>query len=243
MELTPDNKGCSCGKNNAGNSVACLRGSRCSCVQKGHSCNRVCRCKSCGNKDKDKDTESNKEKGRSNEGVTSISCRCGEVNTKSDPKYVACVDGIRRSRCPCLKANQGCGTACVCKNCGNPKGKNEKNLASPAGRKRKRESRSPYKRVRSADYLASVNVQPSQKLWTVYEQCLLMSIASFLTSTLVSPSFDNVVQLFNQVANSSICKESKFPIRAKTNLQIVGKLQQLEKKRNVLKFRQANNQI
>ena len=132
----------------------------------------------------------------------------------------------------------------MCKNCGNPKGKNEKNEASPVGRKRKRESRSPYKRVRSADYLASVKVEPSQKLWTVYEQCLLMSIASFLTSTLVSPSVDNVVLLFNQVANSSICNESKFPIRAKSNLQIVGKLQQLEKKgtysssdRQIIKFK------
>lgn len=128
----------------------------------------------------------------------------------------------------------------MCKNCGNPKGKNKKVVASPVGRKRKRESRSPYQRVRSAEYLASVNVQPSQKLWSVYEQCLLMTIVSFLTSTLVSPSADNVVRLFNQVANSSICKESKFPIRAKNTLQIAGKLQQLEQKRNVLMFRLAN---
>ncbi|PFX32945.1 hypothetical protein AWC38_SpisGene2234 [Stylophora pistillata] len=42
------------------------------------------------------------------------------------------------------------------------------------------------------------------------------------------------------VANSSICKESKFPIRAKNTLQIAGKLQQLEQKRNVLMFRLAN---
>lgn len=242
MELTPDNKkeGCPCGKNNAKNSVACLPRSRCPCVQKGRSCMRVCRCKSCGNKDQEKDMESNTGNGGSTEGVSKISCRCGEVNVKSDPKYIACVDGIRRSRCPCLKANQGCGIACVCKNCGNPKGKNKKVVASPVGRKRKRESRSPYQRVCSAEYLASVNVQPSQKLWSVYEQCLLMTIVSFLTSTLVSPSADNVVRLFNQVANSSICKESKFPIRAKNTLQIAGKLQQLEQKRNVLMFRLEN---
>lgn len=128
----------------------------------------------------------------------------------------------------------------MCKNCGNPKGKNKKVVASPVGRKRKRESRSPYQRVRSAEYLASVNVQPSEKLWSVYEQCPLMTIVSFLTSALVSPSADNVVRLFNQVANSSICKESKFPIRAKNTLQIAGKLQQLEQKRNVLMFRLAN---
>ena len=75
----------------------------------------------------------------------------------------------------------------------------------------------------------------NQKLWTVYEQCLLMTIASFSASTLVSPSVDNVMRLFNHIANSSICKESKFPIRAKNNLQIAEKLQQLEKKKNVLK--------
>lgn len=202
----------------------------------------VCRCKSCGNKDQDKNMESNTENGGRTEGVTGISCRCGEVNAKSDAKYVVCVDGVRQSRCPCLKASQGCGTACVCKNCGNPNGQNEKLVVSPVGRKRKRESRSPYERVRSADYLASINVEPSRKLWTVYEQCLLMTIASFLTSTLVSPSADNVVHLFNQVANSSICKNSKFPIRTTNNLQVAGKLQHLEK-RNVLKFRQANNQM
>lgn len=154
---------------------------------------------------------------------------------KSDPKFVACVDGRRRSRCPCLKANQGCNIACACKNCGNPNGENKKSVISPVKRKRKRESASPYKRVRSADYLTSVNVEPNQKLWTVYEQCLLMTVASFLASTLVSPSVDNVVHLFNHIANSSICKESKFPIRAKNNLQIAGKLRQLEKKKNVLK--------
>ena len=43
-----------------------------------------------------------------------------EDSVKSDPKFVACVDGRRRSRCPCLKANQGCKIACKCKNCGNP---------------------------------------------------------------------------------------------------------------------------
>lgn len=118
----------------------------------------------------------------------------------------------------------------MCKNCGNPNEKNKKIVATPVGWKRKRESRSPYKRVRSADYLASINVQPSQKLLTVYEQCLLMITASFFNSILVSPSADNMVHLFNQVANSSICKESKFPIRAKNYLQIAGKLQKLEKK-------------
>lgn len=109
-------------------------------------------------------------------------------------------------------------------------GRIKKSVISPVKRKRKRQSASPYKRVRSADYLTSVNVEPNQKLWAVYEQCLLKTVASFLASTLVSPSVDNVVHLFNHIASSSICKESKFPIRAKNNLQIAGKLRQLEKK-------------
>ena len=58
---------------------------------------------------------------------------------KSDPKFVACVDGRRRSRCSCLKANQGCNIACACKNCGNPNGENKKSVIGPV--KRKRESK------------------------------------------------------------------------------------------------------
>ena len=131
----------------------------------------------------------------------------------------------------------------MCKHCGNPNGENKQSVVSPVRRKRKRESASPYKRVRSAEYLAAINVEPNQKLWTVYEQCLLMTIASFLTFTLVSLSVDNIVRLFNQVANSSICKESKFPIRAENNLQIAGKLQQLETKKNVVKNRSANEKF
>ena len=140
-------------------------------------CDRDCRCKSCANKAT--------LRGRITGIPAYLSCRCGEDSVKSDPKFVACVDERRRSRCPCLKANQGCNIACACKNCGNPNGENKKSVINPVKRKRKRESASPYKRVRSADYLTSVNVEPNQKLWTVYEQCLLMTVASFLASTLV----------------------------------------------------------
>lgn len=39
--------------------------------------------------------ESNIENGGRIEGVIGILCRCGEVNVKSDAKYVVCVDGVR----------------------------------------------------------------------------------------------------------------------------------------------------
>lgn len=136
IELSPNTKGkgCSCGKNNTDSRSSCLPGSRCPCIHKERSCDRDCRCKSCANKA----TIS----GRSTRIPAELSCRCGEDSVKSDPKFVACVDGRRRSRCPCLKANQGCNIACACKNCGNPSGENKKSVISPVKRKRKRESAS-----------------------------------------------------------------------------------------------------
>lgn len=89
------------------------------------------------------------------------SCPYGDDSIKSDPNFVACADGNRRSRCPCLKANKGCGMVCACKNCENAYGQNKQSVASPVSRKRKRGSASPYKRVRSAKYLASNNVGPN----------------------------------------------------------------------------------
>ena len=172
MELTSDNQkeGCSCGKTMLTTGWHASPGVAVLVFKKGVLVSEFAGVKAVETKTKTKIRKATQRKRDVLKVLLVYQCRCGEVNAESGTKYVACVDGIRRSRCPSLKANQGCGTACVCKNCGNPNGKNEKIVAIPVGRKRKRESRSPYKRVRSADFLASVNVQPSQKLWTAYEQ-------------------------------------------------------------------------
>lgn len=111
-----------------------------------------------------------------------------------------------------------CGEKCTCRNCDNGGKRRESNgSATGVGQKRKRTNPCQYKKVRSADYLASLNVPLNQKLWTVFEQCLLVTIASFLSSTLVSPSLNNVSELYNNVASSKACHEPKLPIRPKTS--------------------------
>lgn len=63
---------------------------------------------------------------------------------------------------------------------------------SEINRKSKRTGPFHYKRVRSADYLISRNLEPVSKIWTAFEQSLLLTVTAFLVSTLVSPSLENI---------------------------------------------------
>lgn len=129
-----------------------------------------------------------------------------------------------------------CGSQCSCRNCGNGKkiSVNIKSLEqNPQKRKRNRTTPTKLKKVRSAEYLAYINIPVNQKVWTISEQCLLLTIASFLSSTLVSPSIENAFKLYNSIACSNVCEEAKLPIRVKTYAQIAAKLKQLEDKRDV----------
>ena len=86
---------------------------------------------------------------------------------------------------------------------------------SEINRKSKRTGPFHYKRVRSADYLISRNLEPVSKIWTAFEQSLLLTVTAFLVSTLVSPSLENIPWLYNHVAESQQCQEAGFPIRTK----------------------------
>lgn len=239
MKGCRENNGCSCGKNSSvdGNS-SCMPGSRCPCIKQERCCLRNCRCKGCQNRQKSGIGGDSQHQSQIQPTGNHKSCRCGESTAGNSPTLPACADGKRKSRCPCLNANQQCGITCSCRNCANPYGaqKHEESVYK-VGKKRQRINPSPYKRARSADYLASLNVPLDPKVWTVYEQCLLMTIASFLASTLASPSIENVTHLYNHVANSNACEEAKFPIRTKSCGQIAGKLKQLQEKRGLLNAR------
>ena len=106
-------------------------------------------------------------------------------------------------------------------------------ISSPSeiNRKRKRTGTFHYKRVRSADYLISRNLEPVSKIWTAFEQSLLLIVTAFVVSTLVSPSLENIPRLYNHVAESQHCQEAEFPIRTKNGLQFAGKLKQLQEKK------------
>ena len=168
--------------------------------------------------------------------TSNTSCRCGEDKVKYDANFVACNDGQRKSKCPCLKLGRPCKATCYCKNCANPiaaKIPPNVDISPPSeiNRKRKRTGTFHHKRVRSADYLISRNLEPVSKIWIAFEQSLLLTVTAFLVSTLVSPSLENIPRIYNHVAKSQHCQEAGFPIRTKNGWQFAGKLKQLQEKK------------
>lgn len=153
-------KSCSCGKNIVrGEKTSCVKDSkgqtRCPCVVAGHSCTRDCRCKGCKNCSAELDI-STVSVTSIPEHVSNVSCKCGQNKSKELAEFVACKDGIRKSKCPCWRVAQTCGFKCKCINCGNPNGirmrRCDENM-NKIQQKRKRARR-------RAEYLASQDILP-----------------------------------------------------------------------------------
>ena len=216
----------------------CYPGSPCPCLKQEIACTRFCRCKGCKSKTLIYlETEESQNPSEDLFCTSNTSCRCGEDKVKYDANFVACNDGQRKSKCPCLKLGRPCKATCHCKNCANPIAAkippNVDDISPPSeiNRKRKRTGTFHYKRVRSADYLISRNLEPVSKIWTAFEQSLLLTVTAFVVSTLVSPSLENIPRLYNHVAESQHCQEAEFPIRTKNALQFAGKLKQPQEKK------------
>ena len=148
---------------------------------------------------------------------------------------MACIDGIRKTKCPCVRNERQGGASCLCKNCGNC-GKSSINLTSstPTSLKRKRDNPSPFKKQCSAEFLASKGIHPSSGPWTTYETCLLLGCASLIRVTAVEPSVQNITLLYNNIINSEVSRRKCYPIREKTLTQVCRKLSNLAEKQTVL---------
>ena len=90
---------CACGKNSNGKRANCIKGegkSRCSCVIRGASCTRKCRCRMCQNKETSKE-----DKGKQK----STGCRCG-MNKKRNFQSCTDIEGQRKTKCPVFATAQ-----------------------------------------------------------------------------------------------------------------------------------------
>ena len=149
---------------------------------------------------------------------------------------MACSDGKRKTKCPCVRNETQCGSHCFCKNCGNCD-KSSLNLPSsdsPRSLKRKRDNPSPFKKQCSAEFLASKGIHPSSGPWTTHETCLLLGCASLIRVTAVEPSVQNITMLYNNIINSEVSRRMCYPIREKTLTQVSRKLSHLAEKQVVL---------
>ena len=160
-----------------------------------------------------------------------ISCSCGKAKKKSDPQYKACIDGVRKSKCTCLKYGWKCSNACDCYNCynGETKPPTQAQCSGEAIRKRKRVNPSPYKRVKGTQYLENkMSYIPLQGSWTHIETLVLVNILSLLSTFSLSPSINDTTKLYNFIADyeKTRCNttETKPRIRTKSGSQVSGKI-------------------
>lgn len=216
---------CACGKKSNGKSANCIKGegrSRCSCVIRGASCTRKCRCRTCQNKETSKDEK---------ETPKSTGCRCG-INKKGNFQSCADIEGKRKTKCPCFRVGSGCNSnLCFCKNCKNSFSSfqaQETEVTKTATRKRKRHS--SYTRIRGAEFLQANNSEASQGPWTKLEGCMLQTIESLLgVLGSVPVNAESVEKLYNFVANSEKAKELGLDLRVKSVKQIQAKMLQVLK--------------
>ena len=152
--------------------VSCVdwQNSRCSCLKKGQTCTRLCRCVNCNNACLGEKSPNGRQKG----------CTCGSME-KGKTAFVTCKDNDKRkSRCPCLRIGLKCNSSCRCYNCGNNKDCPIKRSSKVTSTKRKRRNPETYKRMRGADYLVEKGFVVSNGPWTNLESIILFVVTEVI---------------------------------------------------------------
>ena len=92
-------------------------------------------------------------------------------------------------------------------------------------RKRKMVSSPPsLKRTRTSKVLGEKGFEINWGKWTIVEACLLETVESFLCTTNVLPTYQNITKLYNFVANSNCASHLNLNVNPKTEKQVLGKL-------------------
>lgn len=110
-------------------------------------------------------------------------CRCG-VNESVDDKKV-CVDGKRKTRCPCFREGVTCSNKCRCKNCENvgvslvKRNREDSDGCEKPHYPRKRLC-SNYKQQPSETFLKELGANISGGNCTLLERCLILSVANII---------------------------------------------------------------
>lgn len=225
---------CTCGKNinreqTQDQSVHCLKNvpTRCPCVTNGNACSRECKCKGCQNKEKTSTVQLEQL------GKNITSCSCGKAKKKTDPHYKSCVDGLRKSKCSCLKNGLKCSNACDCHNCHNAVTMTSKPTESheQTFKKRKRVNPSQYKRTKGTQYMESEMAQvPLQGTWTHLETFILVNILSLISTLPFSPTINDIAKLYNYIADYDTKRQrNQDKIRGKSTAQVNGKISNIKK--------------
>ena len=74
------------------------------------------------------------------------------------------------------------------------------------------------------DYMTERNWEVTVGSWTTTEACILDAVESFLHSSCLLPSEENITHLYNYVVTSRVAKQLKLTGNEKTKKQVQGKL-------------------
>lgn len=222
-----DDQFCSCGRNRKIRTKSCIadpsrdgKGRLCPCSIAGRICSAKCKCIGCGNKNSAKDTQ----------------CRCG-AGKRNGEKSTSCHDklGSRKTKCPCFKQGRACGIKCRCVNCLNDFGARVKSTSGKRRAQKITSSSPSSKRKRCSEYLDSAGFEVQLGSWTSWETCILNTVESFISSTCIPPTLENIQKLFNYVAKNSTSHEEKRLANVKTLNQVRAKLEHKKKKEEAIR--------
>ena len=221
-----ESKFCSCGRNRKTRVKSWLetplhnKGRRCPCVAAKRKCTTACKCTGCINRVAVKDT----------------SCRCGE-GKRQEATFTSCQDkiGQRKTKCPCFSQGKACGDECRCFNCKNDFGTREV-VSVRKRRAQKVTSSSPRsKRKPCHEYLDNAGATINFGSWTSLETCILSTIESYIASTCIAPTTENIQKLYNYVIKSVVSQEVTGLTRFKSLNQVRAKLLHKKKKEEALR--------
>ena len=90
--------------------------------------------------------------------------------------------------------------------------------------------------MRSSQYMNENNLTVNQGSWTLQETHILDAVQSFLSSTYIIPTAENIASLFNFVVNSTIVKTiGNIQANVKTERQITGEIEYTIKRKELRK--------
>ena len=218
---------CGCGRNRKIRTKSCIelpmrerKGRSCPCSIAKRKCTAKCKCIGCGNQNSAKDTQ----------------CRCG-VGKRNKDNSTSCHDkpDSRKTKCPCFSQGRACAFKCRCFNCRNDFGVR---VSSTSGRRRAQKITSASasnKRKRCSDYLDSAGFEVELGSWTSWETCILNTTESFISSTCIPPTIENIQKLFNFVVKNLASHEDKRFANVKSLNQVRAKLQHKKEKEEAIR--------
>ena len=137
---------------------------------------------------------------------------------------------------------------CHCYNCKNIYGEKESSLEKskdlPTGKRKSGLSSPPsLKRQRGSQFLKENGITNHSGGWSELEGCILDMTESFLYSTSILPSKENISTLYNYVIQSSAGRNSDVKLNTKSLAQVIGKLDYKKRRLDAILSRLSEGQL